>query len=181
MQSTLVLNASYEPLSIISGRRAVMLLVNEKAVALDNSETLMNSANRSVPVPYVILLKEMVSKKGSAQGAKFSRRGVMVRDNFSCVYCGRHAETIDHVVPRKDGGKSTYENCVAACTPCNRKKGHKSLKAMNWSLKTAPKAPSLYANMLGKARHHDETFQAWSEHIFIWDENLRNMFTAVDA
>ena len=181
MQSTLVLNASYEPLSIISARRAVMLIVNEKAVALDNSEVLFNSAKRSVPLPFVILLKEMVNKKGAAQSAKFSRRGVMVRDNFSCAYCGRHAETIDHVVPRKDGGKSTYENCVAACTLCNRKKGHKSLKAMNWTLKATPKAPSLYANMLGKARHDESTFQAWSEHIYIWDENLRKMYSTVDA
>jgi len=176
MQSTLILNASYEPLNVVSAKRAVMLLVNEKAVALDNSEVTFSSMGRTVPLPYVILLKEMVQKKSSSKGAKFSRRGVLVRDNFSCAYCGNPADTIDHVVPRKLNGGSTYENCVAACTPCNRKKGHKTLKAMNWTLKFTPKAPSQYANILGKARHSEETFAAWSEHIFMWDENLRKTF-----
>lgn len=179
MQSTLVLNASAEPLSIISARRAVMLIVNEKAIALDNSTVVYRSAKHEVPLPYVIILKERVSKKTGYRSAKFSRRGVLVRDNFSCAYCGKFAETIDHVIPRKDGGKSTYENCVAACTSCNRKKGHKSLKALNWSLNYTPKAPSLYANLLGKVRHNPELFNVWAQHILPWDKTLAKTFADV--
>jgi len=180
MQSTLVLNASYEPLSIIPATRAVSLIIAERAIALDNSEVVFNSATQSINVPYVIRLNKYVKKSGVSKQAKFSRRGVMVRDGFNCVYCGKYADTIDHVVPRMDGGLSTYENCVAACTSCNRKKGHKTLHEMNWSLSFKPKAPSLYATMLGRVRHDEVQFKAWEQYILMFQPDLAGRFAPIE-
>lgn len=178
MQSTLVLNASYEPLSIVPATRAVSLLVAHRAESLDDSEVFFASATLSVPVPYVIRLNRYVKKASSAKTAKFSRRGVLVRDGFNCAYCGNLADTIDHVEPRMTGGQSTYENCVAACTPCNRKKGHKTLKDLNWALSFKPKPPTFYATMLGKARNNERQLKAWEYYIVMFQPELAGRFTA---
>jgi 5-methylcytosine-specific restriction endonuclease McrA len=176
MRSSLLLNADYAPMSIIPATRAVTMILAGDAVSLDDSSVLFRSPSVSVPVPYVLLAKKYTKRSKNSRDAKFSRRGVMIRDNHTCVYCGKHADTIDHVIPRKDGGTSTYENCVAACTPCNRKKGHKSLKQMNWSLPATPKVPSLYATMLGKVANSDEHFNAWSPYILMFEPELEKAF-----
>lgn len=172
MQSTLVLNASYEPLSIVSGRRGVKMILNGRASSLDDSEVVFNSEDISIPVPYVVLLNRYVRKDAFTKKPRFSRRGVLVRDGFACTYCGNYADTIDHVIPRMDGGESTYENCVAACGPCNRKKGHKTLKEMGWNINFKPTAPSLFTTMLGKARSNERQLEAWGRYISMFQPEL---------
>lgn len=165
MKSTLLLNASYEPLSIISAQRAVNLLVQNKVVSLDDSPHEFNSAYGAIAVPYVALLREQIKRKGYARPPKFSRRGVLVRDNFTCAFCGKYGDTIDHVVPRSLGGGSTYENCVAACSPCNRKKSNKTLKEIGWVLKVTPQVPSPYENLLRRISTNDEAYASWEQYI----------------
>lgn len=165
MKSTLLLNASFEPLSVVSAHRAVTLLVQEKVVALDESPIFFNSANGSINVPYVALHKKNVRRGVNLKATSWSRHGVLVRDGFTCAYCFGPADTIDHVVPRAAGGKSTYENCVAACFSCNQKKKDKSLKEIGWSLNFVPTVPSMYENILNRARGDEVTYEIWNQYI----------------
>lgn len=173
MQSTLVLNASFEPLSIVSAHRAVTLILNGKASAVDNSPRTLRSVNGEIHIPYVVQLKDYVKQGERARPAQFSRRGVLVRDNFKCAYCGGKATTIDHVLPRFLGGRNSYENCVAACTRCNHKKGHKTLESLGWSLPFKPKTPTRYASMLTRCQAGSEVQKTWAQYIGAWDSTIK--------
>lgn len=173
MQSVLVLSASFQPLSIVPVKRAIQLMQENKATALDLSDKFLNSATDRIQIPYVVLLTYMV-KQGSTRRVGFSRHGVMVRDRFKCVYCGEHATTIDHVVPRALGGLSTYENCVAACQPCNAKKANKTLSQMGWNVpERTLVAPSHLANMLTKANSDEQKLGVWQNYIYMYDPRLQ--------
>lgn len=173
MHSTLVLNASFEPLSIVSAQRAVTLVLNGKASAVDESPRTFRSVNGEINIPYVIQLNEYVKPRDRARPAQFSRRGVLVRDNFKCAYCGGKATTIDHVLPRFLGGKNSYENCVAACTRCNHKKGHKTLESLGWTLPFIPKTPTRYASMLTRVAGNAEVRDSWAQYIGAWDSTVK--------
>ena len=165
MRSTLLLNASFEPLSVISAQRAVTLIVQGKARSIDESPVSFKSAHGSINVPYVAILNRNVKRKANIKPPRFSRRGVLVRDEFTCGYCGKYADTIDHILPSSLGGVSSYANCVAACTTCNRKKSNKTLKEIGWTLHITPTVPSVYENILNKARGNDEVFEIWSKYV----------------
>ena len=115
MRDTLVLNASFEPLSTVSLRRAVVLVMQDKAVVEQAHPGLrIRAAEVDVPLPQVIRLCRYV-RVPFRQRAPWSRRGVLVRDRHRCAYCGRRATTVDHVQPRSRGGGDTWLNTVAAC------------------------------------------------------------------
>jgi 5-methylcytosine-specific restriction endonuclease McrA len=116
--SALVLNASFEPLSVVAPRRAACLVLAEKAELVESDGTLMRSASLSLPTPIVIRLRYMV-KVPYLRGTTVSRRGVFARDDHRCQYCGAAADSIDHVMPRSRGGAHVWENVAAACRPCN--------------------------------------------------------------
>ena len=126
--TVLVLNSSYEPLNIASGRRAIVLLLKEKAQMLSNRVIrLLNY----VKVP----LSRIVSQKPS-------RAMIYKRDKNSCMYCGSTRRlTIDHVIPRCKGGDDSWENLTVACSTCNTKKGDKLLEHTNMKLLRKPRAP----------------------------------------
>jgi 5-methylcytosine-specific restriction endonuclease McrA len=178
MLSTLVLNATYEPMSIVNGFRAVNLILSEKAVSVDDSSRLIRSQNIEIFLPHVVKLNYFVKKAHQHSLVPFSRRGVLVRDNFECVYCGRKAETIDHVIPKSAPhyGANSYENCVASCFPCNSKKGNKTLKEAGYVLGKKPEAPSFYSSFLLKAGVGSESYQAWSEYVFMFQPALKETF-----
>jgi 5-methylcytosine-specific restriction endonuclease McrA len=169
MQSVLVLNATYQPLSVVPAKRAIHLMKADKATALDGSGRFFTSPSESIEIPYVILLKKVV-KQGKTREPGFSRRGVLARDNHSCVYCGKPANTIDHVFPRSLGGKDTYDNCVAACVACNSKKANKTLEQMGWALPKKPsKSPTHLTKLLAQARRHEHQFSAWRPYIALYE------------
>jgi 5-methylcytosine-specific restriction endonuclease McrA len=122
MARALVLNATYEPLSIVPSRRAVCLLIDEKAevVEADPLEVL-RSESLIVPVPTVVRLRYMVNAPRH-RIANVSRRAVFARDEYRCQYCGDRADSIDHVVPRSRGGRDVWDNLAAACRRCNTRK-----------------------------------------------------------
>lgn len=163
MQSTLVLNASYEPLNIVSAQRAITLILKGKAVSIDDSPRSFNWANGSIEVPYVIKRLTMVHKE-YRKTIGYSHKAVLFRDNHKCVYCGRKATTVDHVFPKSLGGKDSYENCVAACTKCNGKKSNKLLETMGWELDFKPTPPSPYVMLLNRAKPDSEHYNAWKPH-----------------
>jgi 5-methylcytosine-specific restriction endonuclease McrA len=138
---TLVLNAGYEPLAVVSFKRALILVLNNKATILAQSgEQLVHSASAEFELPSVILLQRYVRVPGSRR-IPVSRRGVLRRDGHRCAYCSKSANTIDHVQPKSRGGKDTWENLVACCLKCNNAKSDKTLAELGWVLNTIPRMP----------------------------------------
>jgi 5-methylcytosine-specific restriction endonuclease McrA len=138
---TLVLNAGYEPLAVVSFKRALILVLSNKATVLAQSgDEQMHSANATFELPSVILLQRYV-RVPSSRRIPVSRRGVLRRDGHRCAYCAKSANTIDHVQPKSRGGKDTWENLVACCLKCNNAKGDRTLSEIGWSLKSTPRMP----------------------------------------
>ncbi len=144
MRRALVLNASYEPLSVVSARRATVLMLSDKADLVSPSGQCFHSEHLAVEVPSVVRLRRFV-KVPFGRRAALNRRAVFARDGGRCQYCGDNADSIDHVVPRAKGGPHTWENVVAACRPCNVTKRDRLLHETTMALRTTPRAPSGYA------------------------------------
>ena len=125
----LVLNATYEPINVCTVRRAVVLLLKEKAEMIERAEWELHSANATMARPMVIRLVSYVRIPRDTHRRKITRRAVFARDDWTCQYCGARSNlTVDHVVPRSKGGPSSWENIVASCAPCNRRKGDRCAK-----------------------------------------------------
>jgi 5-methylcytosine-specific restriction endonuclease McrA len=140
MPQALVLNATYEPLSVVSARRAVVLVVREKAELVESKDRTFSSERLTIPVPSVIRLKRYVRVPYRRRVA-LNRRAVFARDEHTCQYCGAAAENIDHVLPRSRGGSHTWENVVAACRRCNTRKGDRRPEEAGLVLRATPRAP----------------------------------------
>jgi len=132
----LLLNATYEPLTALPMRRAVVLLMCGRAVVVDDDPNgiVLHSAAAAVQVPSVIRLRTYVRVPYRAR-IPMTRAALMHRDRFHCAYCGSKAETIDHVVPRSRGGAHSWENCVACCADCNHRKADRLLSELGWALR----------------------------------------------
>ena len=128
MARVLVLNATYEPINVCTLRRAAVLLLKEKAELLERREgAALHSEHMTLDHPDVIRLTNYVRIPREAHRRKITRRAVLARDSWTCQYCGstKSGLTVDHVIPRSRGGKSVWENIVAACASCNRRKGNR--------------------------------------------------------
>lgn len=121
MGRSLVLNATLQPLAVVTSRRAVVLVLKEKADLVVSNGVVYRSERVEVPAPSVVRLRYFVSVPYRARAA-LTRRAVFARDGWVCQYCGRPAENVDHVVPKSQGGPHTWENVVAACRRCNSRK-----------------------------------------------------------
>ncbi|MBP0460407.1 HNH endonuclease [Streptomyces montanisoli] len=142
MRETLVLNASFEPLSTVTLHRAVVLVLQDKAVVEQSHPLLrVRAAALELPVPRVIRLCRYVRVPFRRQ-APWSRRGVLVRDGHRCAYCGRRASTVDHVTPRSRGGADSWLNTVASCAECNHRKADRTPEQASMPLLRAPFTPS---------------------------------------
>jgi len=140
MRSALVLNATYEPLSIVSSRRAICLILSDKAEIVEDDGTQVHSERLSVASPIVIRLRYVV-KVPYHRNSSMSRRAVFARDNHRCGYCGAHADSIDHVMPRSRGGTNVWENVIAACRGCNLRKRDRTPEEAGMNLVNIPRAP----------------------------------------
>ena len=139
----LVLNATYEPINVCTVRRAVVLLLKEKAEVVERSEWRLHSARADMSRPVVIRLVTYVRVPRDTHRRKITRRAVFARDDWTCQYCGARSNlTVDHVIPRSKGGGSTWENIVASCAPCNRRKGNTLLRHSGMTLRTEPRTPN---------------------------------------
>jgi 5-methylcytosine-specific restriction endonuclease McrA len=135
---TLVLNAGYEPLAVVSFKRALVLVLNQKATVLAGiGGEVVRSAKQEFDMPAVILLQRYVRIPNSRR-VPVSRRGVLRRDAHRCGYCGKSANTIDHVIPKSRGGQDSWENLVACCLRCNNAKSDKTPQEMGWELQGHP-------------------------------------------
>jgi 5-methylcytosine-specific restriction endonuclease McrA len=140
MRSALVLNATFEPLSVVSARRAVCLVLAEKAEIVEDDGTEVRAASLVMRSPLVIRLNYVVRAPFRRRTA-LSRRAVFACDGYKCQYCGRPADSIDHVVPRSRGGEHVWENVAAACRTCNLHKRDRTPKEAGMMLAKAPHTP----------------------------------------
>jgi 5-methylcytosine-specific restriction endonuclease McrA len=161
----LVLNATYEPLCVVPMRRAVVLVLAEKATIIEAGDEVMHSERTCVPVPTVVRLSQYV-RVPYRRDVPLTRRAVLDRDAHSCVYCGVRADTIDHVRPRSRGGDHTWVNVVAACARCNHRKGDRLLSELGWHLPSPPmQPPPTFAVVLGWTKRHP----SWQQYLgFDW-------------
>lgn len=144
--AVLILNATYEPLGVISTRRAVMLLLNGRAqvVATDpEGEVLRTASGDAVQVPRVVALTSFV--RVPHRRVPLTRTTLFARDDYRCQVtgCEARATTVDHVIPRSRGGQHVWENVVAMCHAHNAKKDDKLLSELNWTLRRPPAAPKM--------------------------------------
>ena len=158
--ATLLLNATYEPLCVVSSRRAIVLVLADKAVSVHSAPEEVHAETVVLPVPVVVRLTRYVRVPYPAQ-VPLSRRAVFHRDASTCVYCGSSATSIDHVVPRSRGGTHTWDNVVAACRRCNHTKADRSLAELGWKLPHPPRTPSGAAWRLLGARSVDPRWREW--------------------
>jgi 5-methylcytosine-specific restriction endonuclease McrA len=154
-----VLNASYDPLSIVSARRALNLCLKGKAsVVEEHPELAISSGNDIWPIPTQIRLNYMVKSRPRGN-AQLTQRNLFVRDKSTCQYCGRHRSkfkqgeflTRDHVHPQSKGGQDTWKNVVAACITCNNKKADYLLSEIDMKLLKEPFVPTVF-EIISKAR-----------------------------
>ena len=161
MRGTLVLNASFEPLSTVTLRRAVVLVMQDKAVVEQAHPGLrMRAATVEIPVPQVIRLSRYVRVPFRRQ-APWSRRGVLVRDRHRCAYCGRRATTVDHVVPRSHGGADSWLNTVAACAEDNHSKADRTPEQAGMRLLSKPFEPTPADALLFALGADEHTLPEW--------------------
>jgi 5-methylcytosine-specific restriction endonuclease McrA len=139
----LVLNASYEPINVCTVRRAAVLLLKQKAEMLEHGQASLHSERLDLPKPEVIRLVTYVKVPRNGQRRKITRKAVFARDSWTCQYCGvRHSTlTVDHVIPRSRGGESVWENIVASCAPCNRRKGNHLPREVRMHPRRKPRPP----------------------------------------
>ena len=143
MGRVLLLNATFEPLQLVSERRAVVLILGGRAeaVATEHDAPLFRSASITVSVPSIVRLYEVVRLPSRVRVPPLTRRALLVRDGYQCAYCLEHADTIDHVVPRSRGGEHVWTNVVAACRRHNTQKGDRLLEELGWRLHFEPRVP----------------------------------------
>jgi 5-methylcytosine-specific restriction endonuclease McrA len=165
MGAALVLNATYEPLCVVPLRRAVVLVLAEKAVVVEAGETVMHSERLTVPVPTVVRLAHYV-RVPYRREVPLTRRAVLDRDRHGCAYCGSRADTIDHVRPRSRGGTHVWTNVVAACARCNHRKGDRLLGELGWHLRLTPvQPPATVAVVMGWATREP----SWQRYLGLGD------------
>ena len=160
----LVLNQTYEPLSICRVRRALVLLHQDKAEMLENGVGFVHSASDIFPVPSVIKLFYMVKRPRPQR--KLTRFEIFNRDQYTCQYCGKQTRqlTIDHVIPRYRGGKHTWENMVSACIPCNRRKAGRTPGEAHMKLLRPPYPPRDYHRFY-IPHHYPQTCHEWLKYL----------------
>jgi 5-methylcytosine-specific restriction endonuclease McrA len=139
----LVLNASYEPINVCTMRRAAVLVLKARAEVLEKGDGALHSERLELERPCVIRLMRYVRIPRDVHRRKITRKAVLARDAYTCQYCGHeaHGLTVDHVIPRSRGGKSVWENIVASCAPCNRKKGNRMPREARMHPANRPKPP----------------------------------------
>jgi 5-methylcytosine-specific restriction endonuclease McrA len=164
--AVLVLNANFEPINVCSTRRALGLVMSGKASLVMNGRGEVHTVSHSYPCPSIIRLERMIKRQRPT--VRLTKREILRRDNYTCQYCGLHVTflTIDHVIPRRLGGQHLWTNLVAACPPCNHRKGGRTLEQAQMRLLRPPGEPPASAFYLF-SRHLADN-QEWVPFVEGW-------------
>lgn len=168
MTISLLIDRNYTALSIISWKRAAKLLVGGKAEPVESQIVKkVKTVNGIFDIPSIIRLLVCIPWRAHRDRLKFSRRNVMIRDEHKCQYCGiklgKNTGTIDHIIPRSQGGETNYRNCVACCKKCNNKKGDLTPDKAGMTLLKPPKRPTFIS--LYKNRVYNNCPEEWAGYI----------------
>ena len=166
-EKTLLLDAGYSPISIISWTRAISLLWLGKVEVIEEYDREIRSPSVAVRLPAVVrLVRRIVRGK---RRVRFSRQNIYLRDGGKCQYCQRSVElsecTFDHVVPRVKGGRTCWTNVVLACASCNRKKGAKTPQQAGLHLRKKPRMPSHIPYVVFKLHQLGEVPTLWRDYL----------------
>jgi hypothetical protein len=164
-RKTLLLNFTHEIISFIKEKKAIRLVYKGKAEVVSVWENIkLNFSNGFMHLPAIIRMKYYVYKRYGK--IVFSRQNVFKRDRYRCQYCNKSLKTsqatMDHIIPKKLGGVSSFENCVAACLHCNTKKGKRLLEDAGMKLINQPTVPTEYIHYVSK---EDGWHETWQEYI----------------
>ena len=163
----LVLNATFEPINVTAVRRALVLMLKGVAQAEETSHAEVHSTSRAVQVPSVIRL--LSYRHIPQQSRALSRKNILLRDRNTCQFCGRAFPaselTLDHVMPRSRGGRSSWENLVACCYTCNNRKGDRTPEEAGIKLQRRPRPFTLHTSrqLMRLIGHRDEK---WRKYLF---------------
>jgi 5-methylcytosine-specific restriction endonuclease McrA len=162
-KKVLVLNQSYQPITITTVKKAVTLTWRNKVEMVETSDQVLHSPSMEYPMPVVIRLKNNV-RYNPFRRVELNRRNLFKRDKNTCVYCGSKENlTVDHVVPRSRGGKTTWDNVVTACHPCNNKKDNKMPEDVGLKLKIQPKQPNHLIFLTEETKLHEK----WKPYLYM--------------
>ncbi|PTX48694.1 5-methylcytosine-specific restriction endonuclease McrA [Gemmobacter caeni] len=171
----LVLNAdyrplSYYPLSLWPWQETIKAVCLDRVQILAEYDAVVHSQRAEFRIPSVVVLKEFVKPQ---KRVAFTRFNLFLRDEFKCQYCGSKGDlTFDHVLPRSKGGITSWENVVAACSPCNLKKGNKTLKQVGMRLMRKPVPPSAEEMQAhGRRFPPNHLHESWMDYLY-WDAEL---------
>jgi len=144
MNRCVVLNGDYTFLNTVGWQRAICLMLKGKTEVLKYTDRVIRCVDGSeIRIPLVMKLIKVI-RMIYKNKVPFTKKNIFVRDGFQCQYCGDNDQlTIDHIIPTSRGGKNTFENCVAACRPCNNKKGNRTPNEIHMYLKKMPYAPTI--------------------------------------
>ncbi len=164
-RNVLLLNQNYEPLTICSARRAIVLMFQGKAEMIETADGLkVHTISREYALPSVVRLWRY--RRVPYKRIMLTRKNVITRDNHRCQYCGtsKGPMTVDHVIPKRLKGADTWENMVCACVKCNNKKGDHTPEQAGMTLLRQPSRPSHIAFI---QRHIGESDQRWRQYLFM--------------
>ena len=161
---TLLLDATYQPLRVISWMRALVMGFDNKVVVVEIYDAVVRSPSIELPIPAVVVLKQFHGHRPFR--VRYSKRNVFLRDSHTCQYCGEQLLaallTLDHIIPSSRGGKSIWENVVAACGFCNHKKGDRTPTEAGMTLRSVPVRP--HPAMHGVLMHREAPPQ-WAHYL----------------
>ncbi len=171
----LVLNAdyrplSYYPLSLWPWQEAVKAAWLDRVDIIAEYDEVVRSPSTVIRIPSVVVLRDYVKPQ---KRVAFTRFNLFLRDEFCCQYCGHKGDlTFDHVIPRTRGGRTSWENVVAACSPCNLRKGSKSLRQSGLNLRKPPRQPgSEELRNMGRRFPPGHLHDSWLDYLY-WDAEL---------
>lgn len=165
-EPVLVLNANFQPINVTSTYHAINMVLAERATLVKNGRGVIRSVSQTFPLPSVIRLTHMIKRPRPV--VKLTRKEIFRRDHFTCQYCGRRISnlTIDHVIPRRLGGRTDWDNVVAACPRCNHLKGGMTPAQSGMYPMKKPKHPPNTAKYLfGKHLNQNEE---WEDFLIGW-------------
>lgn len=176
----LLLNADFQPVSLhplstMNWQDAIKAVFQEKVNVVEEYDYEVRSGHASWRLPSVVVLKEYIRRDVVPT---FNRYNIYLRDDFTCQYCGTEKDTrnltFDHVLPRSKGGKTSWLNVVAACSPCNFRKGDKTLQRSGLRLMCTPREPTVWELYIKSKRlPHDHLHETWRDYLY-WDSELEN-------
>ncbi len=175
MEQTLVLNASYEPINIVSWKRAITLLFQGKVEGLAEYDKEIRSISFTIRMPSVLRLLRYVGMRKRFHQVKFSRANIYARDLHTCQYCGTKCSTedltFDHVIPVVKGGSKTWNNIVTCCFECNHRKGGRTPEEAGMHLIRRPKAPDWIPGMIRITIGLHSAPDSWRDYLY-WNIEL---------